>query len=278
MRTAKDYETTINFSGEVIETRYIHSAKDVLDRNLEVTEAFLHSVQAEYAIHKNDPNLAIKHPQFLSVRKELILDYLNSFSAHNMNSDFVIHELVRMFADDKEGVFDNWDIVIAQGSESACTFAGIEDILPVKRGFAYRKDTKSLQMSGKNSRLGSKDLAKGGLTRKEVERMEALVDNGGKAFSENFYFKTGIKRNPLMVIYPVKLSCKAKGEDDNSTKQKIVETINYPVVGLSIGIPLVTGKLRQHIKYKINKQKWMEIYGADDDIDFDEIDETIPED
>lgn len=279
MRSAKDYETTINFSGEVVETRYIHSSKDILDRNLEATESFLHSVQSEYQLQRNSPDLAIKHPQFLKVRKELVIDYLKSFSAHTMNSDFIIHDLVNMFAEDTEGVFDYWDILIAQGSgKEPCVFAGIDNITPVKRGFAYRSDTKSLQMSGKNSRLGSRDLAKGGLTRKEAERMESLTDNGGKAFSEDYYFRTGAKRNPLLVIYPVLLSYEAKlGEETDSKKKAIVSSISYPVVGLSIGIPLISGKRRQRIKYKINKQKWLEIFGAENEDDFEEIDETIPE-
>ena len=35
---------------------------------------------------------------------------------------------------------------------------------------------------------------------------------------------------------------------------------------------------RIRLKYKVNKQKWLEIFGADNADDFDEIDETIPED
>lgn len=280
MRTARDYETTIDFSGEVVETRYIHSSKEILNRNLDGTESFLQLVQSEYHLYRNDPELAIKHPQFLSVRKELVVDYLKSFAVHTMNTDFIISDLVRMFTEDNEGVFDNWDVLIAQGSgKEAVVFAGVEDIIPVKRGFAYRKDTKSLQMSGKNSRLGSKDLAKGGLSKKTVEKMEASVDNGGKAFGEDFYFRTGAKRNPLLVIYPVLLSYEPKGDEpENPEKRAIVNSINYPIVGLSIGIPLITGKKRQRIKYKINKQKWLEIFGAENEGDFEEIDETIPED
>lgn len=275
MRSAKDYETTINFSGKVVETRYLHSSKDVLDRNLEATTLFLDAVQTEYTLHRDDPELEIRHPQFLNVKKDLIIDYLNSFSVHTMNTDFIIHDLVKMFKEDTESIFDTWDILIAQGRENLPgTFAGVKDIIPVKRGFAYRKDTKSLQMSGKNSRLGSKDLAKGGLSHIIVTQMEATGEHDGKAFSEDFYFNTGIVRNPLLVIYPVLLS---EGSSKDAVKHSITATINYPVVGLSIGIPRVSGKKEQRIKYKINKQKWLEIFGADSEDDFEEIDETIQE-
>lgn len=156
-------------------------------------------------------------------------------------------------------------------------FAGFDDLPPVLRGFAYRKDTKSLQMSGKNSRLGSKDLAKGGLTPSTVKEMEKGHEEG-KTFGESFYFSTGIKRNPLLVIYPVRLSYKPKeGEPVNNTKKKIVDTIDFQAIGLSIGIPVINGKPPQTIKYKINKRKWFELFGINEDEDYEETDETIPE-
>lgn len=278
MRDAKDYETVVNFSGEVVETRYIHSSKDILKRNYEETESFLRNLVENYPLHKNDPELAIKSNQFLNIPKEKIIDFLSIYSAHTLNVDFAINELLGMFREDEQNVFDTWDVLIASGLNTTSTidFAGMI-IPPVKRGFAYRKDTKSLQMSGKNARLGSKDLAKGGLTKKIVKAMEEGQETG-KAFSEDFYFKTGMKRNPLIVIYPVKLSYAPKeGQEEDEAKKKLIESIDFPIIGLSIGIPLIRGKKKKKIKYKINKQKWRELFGVDDTEDLEEIDETIPE-
>ena len=132
-------------------------------------------------------------------------------------------------------------------------------------------------MSGKNSRLGSKDLAKGGLTPEIVKKIESDYDSNGKSFSETFYFKSGYKRNPLLVIYPVRLI--GSKIDDKSIqsieKQNIINQINFPVVGLSIGIPLIDGIERVRVNYKINKQRWLEIFGADNEDDFDENDEIM---
>lgn len=278
MRDAKDYETVVNFSGEVVETRYVHSSRDILRRNYEETDAFLKEIQKTYPLHRNDPELALKANQFLKVKKETIMEFLSIFSAHTLNIDFSITELLGMFREDTQNVFEEWDILVAGGLSTTpeIQFGGLS-IPPVKRGFAYRKDTKSLQMSGKNSRLGSKDLAKGGLTKKMVEMMEEGQEEG-KAFSEDFYFSTGMKRNPLMVIYPVKLSYEPKEEETvDETKKRIAESIDFPIIGLSIGIPLIAGKKKEKIKYKVNKQKWLELFGVDDGDDFEEIDETIPE-
>lgn len=282
MRSAKDYETVVNLSGEVVETKYIHSSKDVLHRNYEETVQFINELQEHYELHQNDPSFAIKHPQFIDVSKETIIDYLRGFSAHTSNAatGFIVHNFIEMFQDDCDGVFDKWDVLIAGGNETDIPkpFAGLE-IHQVRRGFAYKKETKSLQMSGKNSRLGSKDLAKGGLTHDQVKRMEAGHDGNGKSFSESFYFKTGIQRNPLLVIYPVHLHYEPKdGEAVDEIKKTITTTLDFPAIGLSVGIPKINGLPSKRIKYKINKQKWLEIFGVDNVDDFDEIDETIPED
>lgn len=283
MRTAKDYETVVNFSGEVIETKYVHSAPDILQRNYGETKEFLHALQEQYPVHQNDPVLALKHPQFLDVAKKNIVDYLSDFSVHTMNSGtgFIIDELLKMFEGDQTGVFDKWDVLIAGGTAKnpKIDFAGLS-VHPVMRKFSYRKDTKSLQMSGKNSRLGSKDLAKGGLTEEEAKEIEAKYGEPGKTPGEKFYFRSGHKRNPLLVIYPVKLYYEPKDEDSEEysrAMRRIVDSIECPVVGLSIGIPMIHGVHEMRVKYKINKQKWLEIFGAEDVDDFAEVDDTIPE-
>lgn len=284
MRAATDYETVVNFSGEVVETKHVHSTVDVLRRNYEVTREFLINLQQTHPVRQGPSELALKHPQILNVKKDAVIDFLRSFSAHTMNAatGFDVQNMLDMFLEDESGVFDTWDVLIAGGTTKdnpAVPFAGLS-VPPVIRGFSYRKDTKSLQMSGRNSRLGSKDLAKGGLTHAQVEEMEASHGERGKSFSENFYFKSGIRRNPLLVIYPVKLAPPKDNEDPErkKDKQNIVDAIDFPVVGLSVGVPAIKGMERIRLKYKINKQKWMEIFGADNTDDFDEIDETIPED
>lgn len=284
MRSAKDYETVVNFSGEVVETKYVHSTVDVLRRNYQETEEFLLDLQKTHVVQRGPSELAVKHPQILGVNKDNIMNFLQGFSAHTMNTatGFDVQNLLDMFHEDETGIFDTWDVLIAGGTTTnnpAVPFAGL-DIHPVVRGFAYRKDTKSLQMSGKNSRLGSKDLAKGGLTHSQVKEMEAGHGGSGKSFSESFYFKSGCERNPLLVIYPVKLALPKDNEEEEQKKAKreIIDTIDFPVIGLSIGIPAIKGMEHIRLKYKVNKQKWLEIFGADNADDFDEIDETIPED
>ena len=129
-------------------------------------------------------------------------------------------------------------------------------------------------MSGKNSRLGSRDHAKGGLSDevvKEIEMRERNIIGTEKELSQEIYFKSGIKRNPLLVIYPVELVVKENEPD--TRKQDVISATTLPIIGLSIGIPIIDGKEPQRFTYKINMIKYRELFGADDD--FEENDETI---
>ncbi len=279
MRSAKDYELNINFSGVVVETKYLYSNKDILLKNYNATEAFLSDLFEKYTLHHQDPNLALKNYQYLNVDKDCVIEFLKDYTAHPLNIDFSIPDLLNMFSEDAQGIFDVWDVLIASGLKNAKTaeFPGLTVPL-VGRGFSFREDTQSLQMSGKNSRLGSKDLAKGGLTVEVVNELEEGI-KGEKSVGENFYFKSGIKRNPLLVIYPIKLtSTKNKAIEEDEKKEKIIKSFDFPLIGLSIGIPSIIGKAPETLKYKINKQKYYEIFGVNEDEEIYEQDETIPED
>ena len=93
---------------------------EVLQRNYHETIQFINDLRNHHELHQNDPNFAIKHPQFINVSKETIVDYLKGFSAHTSNAatGFIIHNLIEMFQEDCDGVFNKWDVLIAGGSET----------------------------------------------------------------------------------------------------------------------------------------------------------------
>lgn len=78
-----------------------------------------------------------------------------------------------------------------------------------------------------------------------------------------------------MVIYPVELVAKEDAPD--TRKQEVIRATVLPVIGLSIGIPIIDGKEPQQFTYKINIVKYRELFGAEDE-DFEENDETIAAD
>ena len=64
-----------------------------------------------------------------------------------------------------------------------------------------------------------------------------------------------------------------KENEPDTRKQDVISATTLPIIGLSIGIPIIDGKEPQRFTYKINMIKYRELFGADDD--FEENDETI---
>ena len=188
--------------------------------------------------------------------------------------EFQTDNLAKFIEDDKGDSLNLWDVAIATGNGKEFDVEGVK-LNGVKRGFALRKDLGgALQISGKKSRLGGPEHAKDGLTKSQVREIEEKAREEGeqnKEFSENVYFGKDIKRNPLLVIYPVYLNPK-----DDAQKSEKAKSIPQPVYGLSMGIPNIEGKKNVQYTYKINLIKFRELLGVDDD-DFEEHDETITE-
>src|SRR5699024_1596911 len=106
------------------------------------------------------------------------------------------------------------------------------------RSFAVREEkSRALQMSGKNSRLGSRDHAKAGLSAQvaqEINERERALFGARRELPQGVYFKSVIKRNPLLVIYPVSLKIKEDETPDNRKQEILHETAILPaIIGLS---------------------------------------------
>ena len=276
MKKAQDYRVTVRLSGDMVETPYLHRDISTLQKNFNVTTTFLKKLHDNYPLHKGDKKLATGLPQYLNIEKAAVLGFLNQYSSHTMNMDFHTDELVRFIEDNSDGVMDYWDVAIASGDGKHINFPGFQ-CKTVSRSFAVCEEkSRALQMSGKNSRLGSRDHAKAGLSAQdaqEIEKRERALLGEGQELSQKAYFKSGVKRNPLLVIYPVSLK---EGEIPDTQKQEVFHELSAlpAIIGLSIGIPVIDGMEPLTITYKINIVKYRELFGVDDD-DFEEIDETM---
>ncbi len=277
MRYTEDIPMTISLNGEVVETPYLHMNKETNIANYNIVSKWIQSLE-EYGYTFADAeaeNLAVSHPQILCVPKQYILDLLAAYKSHYLNMDFRTANLIELIKNYTDGTVDYWDILIANGSCEPTTFCG-QIIKPIKRAFAIKKQSKALQMSGKNSRLGTSNHAKGGLTVSLKNRIESIVKSlrssttdPNKAFSQEEYFNSGEIRNPLLVIYPVRLSANTKAKDgtnyDDAEKLALIEEYPEILVGLSIGIPSINGRKKETFRYRINLIKWKELLDVDDD-------------
>lgn len=283
MRTAENYEMTISLNGKVIETPYLYLDRTKNDKNLEATKVFFEKAISDGYDFSKDQNLALqKNYQIINIPKKNIVEYLRSYDSHYFNMEFNIDSLISLISDYDDGTLDNWDVVIASGQGKEVSVFG-KSIKCVLRSFAIKKDYKAIQLSGSKVRLGSTTFAKGGLTKEKLSRVEAPEKARQKAlgrkksFSEDMYFNSGVKRNPLLVIYPIELSIMSKNIENKEIvdleKDKIKEENTKPLIGLSLGIPKIDGRISKTCQYKINSVKYKELFCVDDG--YEEIDETL---
>jgi hypothetical protein len=286
MKTAQDYTMTVSLSGNIVETPFIHVNKSILADNLELTKRLFAEME-ESGLRPiiNDPQMAIKQAQYLSVPKSFVIDYLRAFQEHSMNSHFHTKEIVDMIVGATDSSLDKWDIVIASGNGSLLAeFASVSQPC-VERSFRIRTDYEAYQMSGSKSRLGNRSYAKGGLTKKVAEHIEACEREAQAArnqpirpLNQDVFFKpnyTDKPRNPLLVVYPVQLIYSPEpGEQIDLERQTAVNSISTPMIGLSVGVPRIPGRETKQYQYKINIVKYREIMGFDIDAE-NESDETI---
>jgi len=286
MKTAQDYTMTVSLSGNIVETPFIHVNKSILATNLELTKRlFVDMEESGLRPIINDPKMAIKQAQYLSVPKSFVVDYFRAFQEHSMNSHFHTKEIVDMIVGATDSSLDNWDIVIASGNGSLpAEFASVSQSC-VERSFRIRTDYEAYQMSGSKSRLGTRSYAKGGLTKELAEHIEACEHEAQAAknqpirpLNQDVFFKpnyTDKPRNPLLVIYPVQLIYSPEpGEQIDLERQTAVNSISTPMIGLSVGVPRIPGREPKQYQYKINIVKYREIMGFDNDAE-NESDETI---
>ena len=121
----------------------------------------------------------------------------------------------------------------------------------MERKYSLDNDNKIIKLSGNKKRLGSPSDGAYFLSEKEKEdiRREYEKDNEKEVFkpSQKNYFRYA-KRNPLLVIYYVDL------RTDNVTAEELNNTnIFEDLIGLSIGIPNLSGSNLHYARYKINK-------------------------
>ena len=280
MRYTKDIPLTISLNGSVIETSYLSTSVKINEENYLNTKSFLHDLLSQGYSFADNPELAVQKPQILNVPKDKVLDYLRSFKSHYLNLDFRIEDIVELLSDYTDGTVDLWDILIATGGGDESDFCDLPfKVKAVNRRFAIKKQSNALQMSGQRAHLGSKDLAKGGLTKAQVRKITEAIKKISspleinKALSAEDYFSSGVCRNPLLIIYPIALSPATMSRErvlyDDIEKVKMIRSFgSAALVGLSMGIPNIDGREAKKIKYRINLIKWREM------LDVDEVDYT----
>lgn len=273
MRTADIISIPRSLNGKVVETAVIDASIDKNNFNNSIITKWLCENYSEYRVDKK--LLELDRDTLKDVPKDKVIELLEKLEFPYLND---ISQLKDEIKRSDSSMLEKWDVFIAT-KKLKDTFESIEygplEINPVERTANLIVDNKFLRISGSKARLGTTNFAKAGLMKEEFKKIEEKVNdqrrirgfnkNGKlKNASENMYFSTGIVRNPLLIIYPIRLK-----ESNEIDKRFLGE--NNLFTGVSIGIPEIEGRKNIVYEYAINVVEQREKMGFS--IDDEESDE-----
>ncbi len=255
IRSGKDYRVVVSLSADVIETPRLYRDKDITRRNFNALEKLLEKISP----NESESYSGSRYPFFKNVDKETISNFLSSFRPHKSSVQFQSDQISEFLIKDTSSNLKKWDVVVSMGSVAETVLVQGYNIKPVSRQYLI-KDSKVIQVSGTNNRLGDPGITRAGLTDEQIkfsqegEDKERLLNNStAKSYSAKTYVKYLENRNPLLIIYVVKLST---NKDSNSKENCDGET----TLGISLAFPKAIGESIIYIDYKLNSKAFKEFF------------------
>lgn len=264
MRNAKDYELPISLNESVLETAFLYADKDINKYNLKCVDIMIENIKS------TNSNFIDK--VFKDVDKNIVANLIKSINIPYVNLKF-----------NQDGITDfilnnqyllNWDVAFIEGNGSShkAYYVYNEQIMPVIRNYSVEDmgGKKIISISQKHRRLGGTGDTKYGLSKSDIEYVQAKYDadpnnrkSDGKikGINQKAYLKYLPKRNPLLMVYFIELV------NEEESKNCLYTDI---YLGFGIAIPRITDDKSIITKYKINFQKYRELVGLAEEDDNDE--------
>jgi hypothetical protein len=254
MRNALDRIEQISYWCKVFDTPYLDTDLDKNLRNLELSIQFLNKLLAENNLFKKE------NAKDLYLRRDVPSEYIISFlkklsiSAHNIHFDS--KQITDFLESCDDQILEKWDVVLIEGErgdEQYEIIPGISINL-VRRRFDVVKNR--INIGGKSGRLGSPTDARSGLSKTQIENAKNKAkankdwDGISSTINKEVWFKHVDNRNPLLMIYFIKL----ENQETSSDEELLLEKLNgLPAMGFSVGFPKsnLSNTARYH-KYKVN--------------------------
>ena len=261
MRTASEIERVISVSGEGPEISRLRSDSETIRVNAAAAEEFISGLR--------DAGISSKlsywgNTIWNDVSKSHVASILRRFVSHPLNFVFQQDFLADFLESTTEPCLDTWDVVIPNGREDAKTFAGIQ-YCPQKRRVIIDQNTRSILVSGKSRRVGSRGIEREGLPPDLVRRIEEEYkeSSGGRSIPDSEYRRH--RQRPLLLLHLI-----APAEEGNP-----VDTGGFPLVALGLSFPKFDdNNVARRIRYKINLVEYRNMFDLETDDEPESEDEA----
>jgi hypothetical protein len=259
MYNAQPIIVTTDFSGYAVDTSKIFKSRDKNKENFEAIKSFFDEILAK---GKKFDSSSTK-PFVKNVDRESICKLIEKINIPLENLKFDQYSLSLYLKDTQS--LPKWDVVIAtgiKGPENEMFRLYNYKLHPVKRNYVDNGYTENIyRISGSKNRLCEPSIFGFGLSEEEIK--QAKEKRKMPIATDYLDFPD---RNPLFVIYPVRL--KTDGQIfaesfDNSKYENVI-------FGFAIGFPKISGGIR--VKYRANKIKLKEMednQNTDDEQEYD---------
>jgi hypothetical protein len=266
MRTASTYIKHISWSQEGAETTKLRSRAN--GANCAVTRKFIEDMRA--AGH-SETTSDWGNPIFHGISKDLIAGFLDSFEVHPHNFALFVPEaerqqygLSQFLRSTDAPSLQEWDVVLPQGDEAQIDFLDTDiQIKPLKRNVTSPDDGRTILVSGKKARVGSRGIEREGIDRAVVQDLIAQAKKDGKNVADHQLRE--VRKRPLLLLFAVVPYRKADSDGKDEIWTNLAE--NDLMIAYGLSFPAFDdSKLTKTVAYRVNKT-WLREHDVDEDID-----------
>jgi hypothetical protein len=261
MRFAQTIIREISLSGKGIETTRLRSSPDVLRANFESVGRFVKGLIADGGPPETSE---WGSPIWRGVPKAYISGLLADFETHPLNYDFQASELSAFLESTDEPMLQSWDVVMPHGSLEAEVIGGVS-VKMNERKLLVRRDNRSILISGRSARVGSRGIEREGLTGEQYERVRA--ENAGKNISDSKYRE--VRERPLLLLHIIR-GYTRNGKEADSEKIPFAPLL----VALGLSFPAFDDSgIAGRVEYKVNTIEWRSMFEEEEEDDFEQDDD-----
>ncbi len=263
MRHSYEITKILSVSNRLVETPRLYADEGHLEANHRATLRFLERLRLSEASWVEGKT----NPFWTQVDPSLVAEFLESFVAYPLNLSFQPHDLAIFIRAATDPKMRTWDVVIP-GGEGGISESGTEiKVHRQRRKLKHAKETKSILVSSKNMRVGSRGVEKEGLTAALQQDAEACffadpANQGKKSIPDHAYRQ--VRERPLLMVHFL---------EDSESLLDIIEPRKrgLPLCALGLSFPRLSAE-SETLTYRVNLVEFRNMLEADEPED-DELED-----